>query len=388
MPALTLKMCVPRSPGRRGITLIELLVVMVIVSIVTAATIPMLATGADQRRVREAARLVSSYISAAKSRAIETGRPAGVMIQRYAGQSFAMTLVGVEVPPPYCGDTTASTATINGSGQLIAFPAGDFAWQQTVNVGDIIQFGYQGRSYMLLGTLSPPTVVGQPPVFPNGTAGGTTNPAGGVQLLSATGFTGQTTGTVFCNLWATDGSLTLPPATPAAGPGVPYQIMRQPVKSATPPLQMPGDTVIDLYATTVPDPGGSGSVSLTGTSGIGITTFGTGPYDYVTTPFVGYAPYPNPMILFGPTGGVNYVYYDNNPPQHLTSALYLLIGRREGMEDLGLAATANNISHHSCMWVAVGPSALVVTAENMGGSVTTLSTARQFAQRASSIGGR
>ena len=56
MPALAFKIRTLRSAGRRGITLIELLVVMVILSIVTAATIPLLSTGADQRRLREAVR--------------------------------------------------------------------------------------------------------------------------------------------------------------------------------------------------------------------------------------------------------------------------------------------------------------------------------------------
>ena len=126
MPALVNHVRSLPSAGRRGITLIELLVVMVILSIVTAASIPLLTTGVEQRRVRESARLVASYISSAKSRAIETGRPAGVMIQRYLPASvtntsgviqtlpdYAFSLVTVEVPPPYSGDTTSSMAIVS-----------------------------------------------------------------------------------------------------------------------------------------------------------------------------------------------------------------------------------------------------------------------------------
>jgi hypothetical protein len=140
--------------------------------------------------------------------------------------------------------------------------------------------------------------------------------------------------------------------------GIPYQIFRQPTKSAVQPLQLPEGTVIDLME-----------------SGVGIG--GT---------FSGASPYPHPIITFGPTGTVGIAYYDNHAPQHLQSALYLLIGKREGMEDLGLATTANNINHHHSMWVAVGPqSGLVVTTENMTGP---LANALVYAQAASSMGGR
>ena len=82
---------------------------------------------------------------------------------------------------------------------------------------------------------------------------------------------------------------------------MPYQIIRQPIKSAAQPLQMPGDTVVDLTQ-----------------SGVGLTG--------ISATFQGVPPYPNPIIMFGPTGAVGYVYYDTNAPQHLPSTLYLLIG--------------------------------------------------------------
>ena len=47
MPALAFKIRARRSAGRRALTLIELLVVMVILSIVTAASIPMLSSGSE-----------------------------------------------------------------------------------------------------------------------------------------------------------------------------------------------------------------------------------------------------------------------------------------------------------------------------------------------------
>ena len=83
---------------------------MVILSIVTAASIPMLTTGVEQRRVREAARLVASYIGAAKL-AGDRDRPARRRHDpAHSRAKYAADLVGVEVPPPYAGDTTTSTA--------------------------------------------------------------------------------------------------------------------------------------------------------------------------------------------------------------------------------------------------------------------------------------
>ena len=43
----------------------------------------------------------------------------------------------------------------------------DAGAQPLVRVGDIIRFGYQGRSYMLLGNISPPTTVGAVPSLVN-----------------------------------------------------------------------------------------------------------------------------------------------------------------------------------------------------------------------------
>ena len=78
---------------RRGITLLELLIVITILVMITATSIPLLLTGVEGRRMREAARLVSSYITLAKSHAIETGRPCGVMLQVSAPGHYTNCLV-------------------------------------------------------------------------------------------------------------------------------------------------------------------------------------------------------------------------------------------------------------------------------------------------------
>src|SRR5690606_15659964 len=97
-----------------GITLLELLIVMVIMLMVTAAAIPIMAPAMKNRQMRESTRLISSYFGAARARAMQTGRPVGVMVERFNGQPFAFTLSQVEVPPSYAGDTVGSRMTING----------------------------------------------------------------------------------------------------------------------------------------------------------------------------------------------------------------------------------------------------------------------------------
>ena len=221
MPTLTLKSPAPRSAGRRGITLIELMVVLVIMSIVTAASIPLLTTGVESRRVREAARLVTSYLSAAKSRAIETGRPAGVMFQRYAGPNYALTLVGVESPPPIAAIPSLSrhssrplrniaSVTWAERHQFRQFygptPAGSDGPRLAISSAWAIRAAATCCSAMSAADdrrHSTPILINT-----------TTNQNIGGQLLSSTGFIGiphRRGPSAFCYLWAIDGSFGTPP---------------------------------------------------------------------------------------------------------------------------------------------------------------------------------
>src|SRR5262249_33076497 len=99
-----------RHPG--GVTLLELLIVLAILLIVTAAAIPLMVPATQNRRMREAARLVSSYFAGARARAIENNRPVGVIMRRFDGNPFSMNLAYVEVPPPYSGDFQGATCNV------------------------------------------------------------------------------------------------------------------------------------------------------------------------------------------------------------------------------------------------------------------------------------
>ncbi len=118
---------------RKGLTLVELLVVIVILSLVTAATIPLMQPATTERRIREGARMVATVMANAQARALATGRPVGVWFQRlpYAESEFdpqdlvnpqngladqpahfAIEMFLCEVPSPFTGETSQASAQI------------------------------------------------------------------------------------------------------------------------------------------------------------------------------------------------------------------------------------------------------------------------------------
>ena len=340
--------------GRTGVTLIELLIVMTILLMVTAAALPLMAPALQNRRGREAALLVSSFISGARSRAIETGRPVGVMLERFNGNPFAMSLAYVEVPPPYGGDITGATCTVTyGSSTTsgiytvysftINFPAGFTS--TLVRAGDHIRVNSQGPLFLI--TVVNPGSITATCSFP------TSTPA-----IPAT---------------------TLFPWT-ATSLAVPYQIFRQPLRSASQPLQLPDNIVVDLL-----------------NSGIGTA----GQFTTVST--LGF----NPVFTFAPGGALDYV--DNGSGlARPTGAVYLLIGRRDQMPDAAptgrlptptSTVAIGNLNDPDGIWITVGyQTGLVASAENnITGTVFTtpatvmpanISFARSFAQAGQSMGGR
>ena len=95
----------PARPAIAGFTLIELMIVIVIMLTVTAVTIPVVAPAIQGQQLREGARILSTFLNAARNRAIESGRPAGVWIERMPGlREAAVNVYFAEVPPVYAGD--------------------------------------------------------------------------------------------------------------------------------------------------------------------------------------------------------------------------------------------------------------------------------------------
>ena len=223
---------------RGAFTLIEMLIVISILMILAAAAANVMRPALDGRRVREAARAVNVYLSSARNRAMETGRPCGVILRRFNNTPAVMNLDQCEVPACYSGDS--AQVTCNGATVTATL---DVAPQEgVVNGGDLVQFNYQGPLYMI-----PPT-------------------AGKV-----------TTATITASLYTSQDQ-----AIPWSGQSVPYRIFRSPSKVATfslqaQPLQLPAASIVDLNASSVD----GGPLFSTSTTDVKITFSPNGSVDRV-----------------------------------------------------------------------------------------------------------
>ncbi len=104
---------------RGGFTLLELLVVILIMLSVTAITIPVVAPAMKGRQIREGARMLNTFLNAARNRAIESGRPAGVWLERMPGlREASINVHFAEIPPAYAGDfldSSVESFIVNGN---------------------------------------------------------------------------------------------------------------------------------------------------------------------------------------------------------------------------------------------------------------------------------
>ena len=96
--------------------------VVLILGLLAVTVLPNLANSADSRKIREAARAVSSFVAASQSQAISGRSGGGIRIDvRVLGddmdrtqlQHYAALDVGmVMIPQPYCGDDPGSVVTV------------------------------------------------------------------------------------------------------------------------------------------------------------------------------------------------------------------------------------------------------------------------------------
>lgn len=380
---------------RRGLTLLELLVVITIMLILLAVMLPRLRPMMEQRRVREAARTVSVFFGAARSRAMETGRPVGVAIERLKIQpDAAVTLRMVEEPPLYAGDVIGARvrvrrlATTNRFQVLFATP-GDVAAMLTqvvpVHVGDQVRFEYQAVPYRVLGLDM--NMDGSPDADPD-------------NVIGDPGFAvGVNPVVMLVELDAAEGVV---PAWPAATPNAPwppqgngvgsrrlaFQITRRPQPTAAAPVRLPGRTVIDLTAS------GTDSMALTG------PPLGFVPVDK-DAGTSGVQDPSSVIVMFNPDGRVSTVYYQDTP-RALTEVLYFLVGRWERMpaESGGPPLAEDGLYNWQDItnfWIVINPNTgLVLSAPLLGDTVaatgvkspSSLVVARDDARNMRGIGGR
>ena len=304
-----------------GVTLMELLVVIGILMLLMAVALPSVGPMMDGRRARETARAINVYFSSARSVALETGRPCGVVIRRMEGEPLrSMLLEQVEVPPPYAGDTMNSRAMVQltgHNGQVATVTAnmdGGFD-PQMVRQGDLVQFNHQGPLYTITGP-------------------------GSTLTLQVDVRQGQ--------------MLPWPEGTPSAP--VPYEVLRQPVKSFANPLQLPASAVIDLEY-----------------SGTDVHDLGDESGDI--------------YLIFSSNGSLQRVYHGGETHPGL-DPIFLLVGKRAQKDK-------ENYQDMNSLWVTLNPRSGLITTNQMGVSLDntdgipgSLNESREFAREAQSMGGR
>lgn len=362
--------------SRSGFTLVEMIVVIVVVLSVSGLAIGFMAPDNDSRRIREAARQISSMMQSARAKAIETGRPVGVVIEPDGNNPFrATSLQLAEVAPPYGGDFSTSQAIIepvaaNPSTQADVylgsqldrsvnpprFSTADAAWNGLLNPGDLIRFNRQGH-YFLVTTVDPSAA---------------TNP--NVPAL---------------RIQAVDSALPSFAYYPQPDPmnselwmPVPYEILRQPETSAGTPLELPDGIVIDL--------------SL---SGIGKAGFLPG-YDAVNDPMFPANAGSGPIALMFTPKGQAAVWAPNDPLGGFVlqtipfDSVFLMIGKNDAIWGGGPGFGGNdhavcNTSLNNSYWVTVHhQTGLVTSAENDANFTCDLASARRNSIQADVAGGK
>ncbi len=189
--------------------------------IIMAVTIPRLRPEIEKQRIREAARSLHLYLTAARNRAVLENRPCGILIDRLATLSnAAATITQIRGPVPYGGESPTSVAQVywydsSGNGQPpnlplyaymsnLASPSDPGFTTGFVGVGDRIQFNYQGPWYTIATVVDQQTFTLQPDLTQ------------GQQLP-----------------WVKLPTTHPPPNQPPQPPPVSYTVKRQPVNTAT-----------------------------------------------------------------------------------------------------------------------------------------------------------
>jgi prepilin-type N-terminal cleavage/methylation domain-containing protein len=303
---------------RRGMTLIELLVVVSIMLLLTAVAVPAMKPAMENRKFREAARAVNVYLSTARTRAIELGRPVGVVLSRSPmNPNMAVSLEQIQMPPMYAGMTEDTRAVIyldTSTGTAVAVARIDpnaspkprgrgYIGENVVCAGDLIQFGGQGAWYQILSSTL-------------------------TTYNTTTGYVTQSSGVCTMALRAVWPTGYVMPWGYTDSPALSFQVIRQPFqvnsgpaagqlssrRSLNKPIQLPSGVAIDLHCS------GTDAAPLA----FAATDHNTGRLGIQDdTPVI---------LMFSPTGSINRVWVGNSM-WPLVDSPFLLLGRRDRVFD-------------------------------------------------------
>jgi type II secretory pathway pseudopilin PulG len=360
-------------------TLVELLVVVAIIGLLAVTVLPNVASTTENRRSREAARVTSTFIAKAQSRAIGRTEWAGVtVVPTNANVLYAIDLFQANVPQVYRGESYESKATLTIPASSIlqdqpkrAIYFSDvplrnwrFGDARSVLDGDLIRFAGRDPWYELTSLVEDTTRdIGAPAIMMRGD---TYNSAGAPILVSS-----QSAG------YSTTNS-----AWPTLDVGHQFEIIRRPVRNGS--------------AFTIPD-GRCVDLAWSGHGGSSYTPFLV-PGTPVTVPTV--------TVLFDATGRVRQIFTQNGTGANritITGPIYFLVGRVDrANNDPTLASTYDpkddstgfNWQYGDSYWIVIDPaSGIVKTAECLPvktyANVTAgLLLSQQFARSETPTGGK
>lgn len=346
-----------------GLTLVELLVVVTIAVLLVATSVPLMKPALQSGKLREASRQLSVFVQVARTRAIESGRAAGIWIERNApGSNEGYLVFLAESPLPYQGDFVGARATAF----VPPTPPSQPWWRVQFNdslstllpaivkAGDVIKFDYKGHYYPIVAV--------------------------------------STSGPVFVDVDTTNRPL---PPNPA---GLPYQIFRRPKKSMAMPLQLTGNAVIDLEYS------GIGSTTTYDSAGLEL-----GGREFQAGSATDNTPV---LVIFNPTGVVDHVSFGTTTVMP-DGAVHLLIGLNKNVgvptddqpNPLPVTSTASSVTHQymknvsdpGSVWVTIHPRTGGVSSAENGWQLNppanptfadSLRLGREYSQSAQQMGGR
>ncbi len=357
----------------RAFTLIELLIVIAIATILATLTLTTMQGLLKDQKISQSVRLARQYIESARTRAMATGRPVALFLERSSPEgnsagdpveaNYTVTRMSIgEVFPPYTGESPQATATLwdtplsastrgatdgfaDQARFLLAEVITAFGTASTpgmMSIGDTIEFGGNNQRFVIesidyVGGEVAVTFFNPPSTYDTLLAakiiGGTAT-----DQKFELGYSGREPTLKTPNTLA---GMTAP-TPPGTFTGVSFRVYRKPSKSLVGTVTMPRGTCIDLSVSGL---GPSGS-ALETTSPFHLASAPSGTLtSFGSSPTMKRSSYSRIAVVFSAEGRAQGMYQDNRiinmtgtpevvaagsyVPFPLASKLFLMVGRTE-----------------------------------------------------------